>query len=286
MNIKNSGAEFFIPDNKPIEEAMARTTHMATSAHQDDIEIMAYDGISRCFAKDDKWFMAVVVTDGAGSSRKGLYKNYTDQQMKEIRKLEQKKAAFVGEYGALALLDYTSADAKSPCNHDIVDDLKELINNAKPEIIYTHNLADSHDTHIGVVTKTIQALRELPSDLHPKKLYGCEVWRSLDWVISNDKVEFDVSVHPNIAAALVEVHDSQISGGKRYDLATQGRRLANSTYSASHQSDTSASCIYGVDLTPLIKNPELDIILYIHGFIDRFKQDVTDRIKKTYLCNF
>jgi LmbE family N-acetylglucosaminyl deacetylase len=139
-------------DINPKMEAMARTTHMAISCPSRSIlKIMAYDGISRCFAKDDKWFMAVVVTDGAGSySRKGLYKNYTDQQMKEIRKLEQKKAAFVGEYGALALLDYTSADAKSPCNHDIVDDLKELINNAKPEIIYTHNLADSHDTHIGV----------------------------------------------------------------------------------------------------------------------------------------
>lgn len=280
MNLKNTGAEYFIPDNKPVEEAIERTTHMAISAHQDDIEIMAYDGIIQCLGKNDRWFFGVVVTDGAGSSRKALYKDYSDLQMRATRKLEQKKAAFVGEYGALALLDYPSTDARDSSNHDIVDDLKELIGMAKPEIIYTHNLADSHDTHIGTVIKTIQALRELPSHIHPKKLYGCEVWRSLDWVNAYDKVEFDVSEHPNIAAALVEVHDSQVSGGKRYDLATQGRRLANATYSQSHKSDTSSSSIYGIDLTPLIKSPELDIITYIQGYIDRFKQDVTDRIKK------
>ena len=36
--MKNLGAEFFIPDNLPIEEAIARTTHMGISAHQDDLE--------------------------------------------------------------------------------------------------------------------------------------------------------------------------------------------------------------------------------------------------------
>ncbi len=54
VKLRQEGAEFFIPDGIPAEEGIARTTHMAISAHQDDIEIMAYHGIIECFGKDDK----------------------------------------------------------------------------------------------------------------------------------------------------------------------------------------------------------------------------------------
>jgi hypothetical protein len=55
---------------------------------------------------------------------------------------------------------------------------------------------------------------------------GCEVWRDLDWLLDSDKVALDSSAKPELAAALLKVFDSQISGGKRYDLATLGRRAA------------------------------------------------------------
>lgn len=278
MKLKNAGAEFFAPDNKPMDEAISRTTHLAISAHQDDIEIMAYDGISQCFGRDDKWFMAVVATNGAGSPRSGLYANYTDAQMQQIRKVEQKKAAFVGEYSALALMDYSSSAVKDPSNRDVIEELKKIILAARPDVIYTHNLADKHDTHLGTAMKVIRALRELPEDVLPEKVYGCEVWRNLDWVNDEEKVLFDVSAHPNIAAAVVEVFDSQICGGKRYDLATMGRRLGNATYAASHGTDEAAYVTYAMDLTPLIKDKTMDICDYVIGYIDRFKADVKKRI--------
>ncbi|HBE79656.1 MAG TPA: PIG-L family deacetylase, partial [Firmicutes bacterium] len=43
MQFKKPGAEIFIPDGTADKEALARTTIMAISAHQDDIELMAYD---------------------------------------------------------------------------------------------------------------------------------------------------------------------------------------------------------------------------------------------------
>ncbi len=280
MHLKNNGAEFFIPDGMPVDEAVGRTTHLAISAHQDDIEIMAYDGIGKCFGRDDQWFMAVVVTNGAGSPRNGLYADYTDERMQQVRKVEQKKAAFVGEYSALALMDYSSSSVKDPQNDDIVEELKQIILASRPEVIYTHNLADKHDTHIGTVVKVIRALRELPEEALPDKVYGCEVWRNLDWMNDEEKVMFDVSAHPNIAAAVVEVFDSQICGGKRYDLATMGRRLGNATYSASHGTDEATALSYAMDLTPLIKDKTMDIRIYTTEYIDRFKADVYDRLNK------
>ena len=276
----NDKSEIYVWDGTAEDAAFARTTCLGISAHQDDIELMCWGGILDCFGQKDKWFSAVVTADGAGSPRTGLYADYTNEQMMEVRRLEQKKAAFVGEYGALALLNYTSSEIKSGSNRDVIEDYKKILLATKPETVITHNLADKHDTHIGVVTKVIKAIRELDPADRPKHVYGGEVWRSLDWVNDEEKVVFDVTAHQNMAASLVSLFDSQVAGGKRYDLATQGRRVANATYYASHGTDEAESLMYAMDLTPLIEDDSLDIVEYVNKYINSFKDDVDNRIKK------
>jgi LmbE family N-acetylglucosaminyl deacetylase len=273
-------AEIFVPDGLGGEEALARTTHMAVGAHQDDLEIMAYDGILRCFQQDDRWFAGVVMTDGSGSPRDDLYADYTDEEMRAVRRKEQKKAAVIGEYAAQVLLDYPSSAAKDGANEAPVEDLLALLHVARPEVVYTHNLTDKHDTHVGVALKVIEALRRLPAGERPREVYGCEVWRDLDWMVDADKVAFDVSAHESLQAALLGVFDSQIAGGKRYDLATMGRRRANATYFAAHGVDVTSGVIYGMDLTPLVGDPARDIQAYVRGFTERFTSEIMDRLAK------
>jgi len=271
-------AEIFVPDGLAVEGALARTTHMAIGAHQDDLEIMACDGILKCFQRDDKWFCGVVVTDGSGSPRDGLYGDYSDADMQVVRRTEQKKAAVVGEYAALALLDYPSSVVKDGADKSPVKDLELLPRAARPRIVYTHNLADKHDTHVAVALRAIEAIRNLPLAERPEQLYGCEVWRDLDWMIDVDKVTFDVSAHENLQAALLGVFDSQICGGKRYDLAAAGRRRANATYYASHDTDIATGMTFAMDLTPLIRDPGKNIQTYVEQFLDRFAQEVRERL--------
>jgi LmbE family N-acetylglucosaminyl deacetylase len=280
MDLHNPSSEIFVPDGSPVDAALARTTHLSIGAHQDDIEIMAYHGILECFGREDKHFTGVTVTNGAGSPRDDLYADYTDEEMQRVRRAEQKKAAVIGEYSAHIFLDYTSSAIKDGSNTHVIDDLKTVIRATQPQVIYTHNLADKHDTHVAAALRTLRALRELPRETHPQRLYGCEVWRNLDWLNDGDKVVFNVEAHENLAAALVSVFDSQICGGKRYDLATMGRRRANATYFASHGVDESTSIIYGIDLTPLIENEALEIRAYVAGFIDRFAREISDRLAK------
>lgn len=280
MKFHNPESEIYVPDGSPAEQAVARTTHFGIGAHQDDLEIMAYHGILECFGRQDKHFTGVTVTNGAGSPRDDLYASYSDEDMQKVRRVEQRKAAYVGEYSAQAFLDYTSGAVKDKNNPDVVADLKQLLSAAKPKIIYTHNLADKHDTHVGVALRVIQAIRSLPAGARPEKLYGCEVWRGLDWLNDNDKVLFDVSAHENLAMSLVGIFDSQICGGKRYDLATAGRRRANATYFASHATDVAESLIFGIDLTPLVTDDKLDPVKYITSFIERFSQEVSARVAK------
>ena len=280
MELHNSGAEVYVPTGSPASAALSRTTHLCVSAHQDDIEIMAYHGILECFGRSDKGFTGVTVTSGSGSPRDGLYGSYTDEEMQVVRRKEQKKAAFIGEYSAHVFLDYSSSAVKDPTNTHVVEDLKRIIAASKPQVIYTHNLADKHDTHVATALRAIRALRELPRDSRPQHLYGCEVWRSLDWLNDNDKVVFNVEAHENLALSLVGVFDSQVCGGKRYDLATMGRRRANATYLASHGVDESTSLIFGIDLTPLVEDEQLDVGEFIDAFIHRFAKEVSSRIAK------
>jgi LmbE family N-acetylglucosaminyl deacetylase len=280
MELHNSGAEVYVPDGSPANVALSRSTHLCVSAHQDDIEIMAYHGILECFGRPDKGFTGVTVTSGSGSPRDGLYESYTDEEMQVVRRKEQKKAAFIGEYSAHVFLDYPSSAVKDPADTDVVEDLERIIVASKPQVIYTHNLADKHDTHVATALRAIRALRELPRDSRPQHLYGCEVWRNLDWLNDNDKIVFNVEAHENLAMALVGVFDSQVCGGKRYDLATMGRRRANATYLASHGVDESTSLIFGIDLTPLVEDEQLDVGEYVDGFIHRFAKEVSSRIAK------
>jgi LmbE family N-acetylglucosaminyl deacetylase len=273
-------SEIYVPDQLPVEQALARTTHLCVSAHQDDIEIMAAQPILECFQQKDKWFTGVVVTDGRGSPRDGWYKDYTDEEMRLVRFKEQRKAAIVGEYAAQVLLDYPSRVVKDASSKEPVNDLLELFKVASPDYVYTHNLADKHDTHVGVALRVISAIRRLPMGKRPKKLFGCEVWRALDWMADSDKSPMDLSGHENLQAALLGVFDSQIAGGKRYDLASMGRRRANATYFETHGVDLTTGLSYGMDMTPLVTDEKLDPLMFVHRIIQHFVQDVDERIQR------
>lgn len=280
LNFHKDTAEIFIPDGLEPRQALARTTHMAISAHQDDIEIMAARPILECFQQEDRWFTGVVMTDGRGSPRAGLYVNYSDEAMREVRFKEQRKAAIIGEYAAQVMLDYSSREIKDPSSLEPLADLENLLRATQPTLVYTHNLADKHDTHVAVALRVIQAIRSLPHTERPEKVYGCEVWRDLDWMVDADKVPFDLTEHENLQDALLGVFDSQIVGGKRYDLATMGRRRANATYFESHGVDKTIGLSFAMDLTPLIIDTDREIRRFVQEHIDRFANEVSDRLSR------
>lgn len=281
MKFSQPAADVFVPDNSlPPPAALARTTHLCIAAHQDDIEIMAYHGIAECFGRTDRWFGGVVVTNGAGSPRTGAYAELTDEQMQAVRRDEQRQAATLGGYGIQLQLAHPSAAVKDPADAAVQADLAAIFAVTTPEVVYLHQPADKHDTHIAVLTHALKALRALPPARRPKRVLGCEVWRDLDWLCDADKVLLDVSAHPELAAALVGVFDSQISGGKRYDLAAAGRRLANATFHTSHATDKCQAITWAMDLTPLVLDPALAVADYTQTLIQRFAADVAGRLAK------
>jgi LmbE family N-acetylglucosaminyl deacetylase len=279
MKFSHPNADVYVPGGALAPEAALETvTHLCVAAHQDDIEIMAHAGISDCLETPGKAFGGVVVTNGAGSSRIGPYAQFTDEQMQAIRCDEQRKAADIGSYAIQIQLAHPSADVKQAGHAGVAADLTAIFSACSPEVVYLHQPADKHDTHIAVLLRCLTALRALPVERRPKRVLGCEVWRDLDWLVDADKVVLDSGRHPALAADLLKVFDSQISGGKRYDLATIGRRCANATFHTSHASDKVAGITWAVDLTPLVADGALDVGAFIGAHIERLRADVAGRL--------
>ena len=277
----NPRARLMIPDGMAAPDALRRTTHLGIGAHQDDLEFMAFHGILACYDRADRWFGGVTITDGRGSSRAGKFKDWTDDQIAAERIREQDAAAVIGQYSFMAQLGYPSASVRDARESSVRDELLRILEAARPEVVYLHNLADKHDTHVGCALRCIEAIRLLPKSDRPKKIYGCEVWRDLDWLVDTEKTPMPVSERPELARALNEVFATQIAGGKRYDLAVIGRRTANATFSQAHSTDQETAMQWAMDLTPLAQDDSLDPLTYTLGFIDRLKADVTARIRKS-----
>lgn len=281
MKFSRSDADVFSPSGLAPEAALARTTHLCIAAHADDIEIMAQAAIDECREQPGKFFTGVVVTDGAGSPRTGRYAELDDAGMRAVRREEQRRAAQLGSYNLQLQLAHPSADVKRSGVAGVKSDLATIAASCRPQTtVYLHNPADKHDTHIAVLMRSLEALRALPEEQRPRRVLGVEVWRDLDWLVDMDKVALDAGQNPALAAELLKAFDSQISGGKRYDLATLGRRAAHATFHTSHETDRMKAITWAMDLSPLIEHERLSVIDFTLIHLERLKMDVAERLDR------
>lgn len=265
----------FIPDNANAAEAQARTSHLGIGAHQSDLESMAFHGIATCYQQEGAWFSGVTCTDGVGSAR--TLANKTDQELRTIRAEEQRRAAELGQYSYMAQLGLASATIKNPNSRGtLLDQLEQYLLLSQPEVLYTHNPADKHASHVAVFHAVIEALLRVPPYSRPKKVYGCELWRDLDWLEPEDKIALDVSAYPELAQELNDCFASQIAGGKEYEQAVRGRRRANATFYDSHTVDSVNQLWFAMDLTPLIEEDAPELKDFVQAKLERFQISVLD----------
>lgn len=275
-----SEQKIHVPDGVPVSDALQRTTHLAIGAHPDDLEFFAYHGIACCHADPDRWFGGVTVTDGAGCARGGPFASVSDREMKEIRYHEQIAAADLGRYSFQCQFGYSSAEIRTANTYArLVSKLREIVESCRPEVLYLHNPADKHPTHLRVLAACIEAVRAISPVDRPRAVYGCEVWRDLDWLRDSEKVILPTDAYPDLARDLIEVFESQIAGGKGYVDAVLGRRRANATFLASHEVDGIGSCCYAMDLGPLFGDEPISIEELLRRHSNHFASDLVGAIR-------
>ena len=232
-------------------------------------------GIGECFGRKSRGFTGITVTHGGGNDR-----NHGLRKIIETRKREQKNAARLGRYVAQFLLNHSSRAVKDPKNVDMVADLRSILAFCRPRTIYTHCLTDKHDTHVAVVLRVIEALRRLPKSQRPGKLVGCAVWRGLDWMCDSDKVAMPISSQgAKMGRRLINVFKSQIKANQRLNEAVPARWMADAVFFKSHGESPYTAVSWGMDMTPLLQKPLLDPIKYAKFHVDRFSNEVQNRIR-------
>lgn len=283
MTFAKPDADIYVPDKRDIETAFRRVTHLGIGAHQDDLEFMAFHGIAACHELPEPAFGGVVCTDGSGSARSGAYAGQSGEAIRDVRQREQRAAADLGRYAVMVQLGYPSPELRDGGCGALEADLRKILDASRPQLVYAHNPADKHLTHIFVLAATLRAIRSLPAEARPARLLGCEVWRDLDWMLDSEKVALDVSGAIELSDRLNRLFDSQIGGGKRYDLAIPGRRLANATFFDSHSTDDASQITFAMDLTPLVSRDDApEIEAFVLGAIDRFRNDVQEKLQAAF----
>jgi hypothetical protein len=143
--------------------------------------------------------------------------------------------------------------------------------------VYTHNLFDAHATHVAVTLHLLAALHTVPAAARPRAVYGCEVWRSLDWLPKQYRVELDVTGYEALGQALIAVFASQLSGGKRFDVASLGRKRANATFGEPNKSESVRAMDFALDLSPFLRDDLLQPEVFSKEVLNAFSESLSLR---------
>ncbi len=281
MKFKHPQAFIWVPPGISSEEALKRTTHLSIGAHPDDLEFMSFHGIESCYESKDSFYTGIVVTDGAKSVKAGPYQNMSPEQMARVRIEEQLKAAKLGKYNALIMLQYSSADLLSSSKgvRPWIQEIKKIFSYCNPHTLYSHNPFDKHPSHLAVILPLLQLLQKLEPKRKPKKFYACEVWRGLDWVLEQDRIALALG-KPALSKKINLLFQSQIDAGKNYAEAVKGRRIANATFSNPHETDAASQIELALDLTSLMHRTRDQIFPYLKAILSRFEKDLTKNIQR------
>jgi LmbE family N-acetylglucosaminyl deacetylase len=279
VKLSRPDADLFLPGGETLASALATTTHLGLGAHPDDLEIIAFPGICACRDQKKLRFSGVVATDGAGSPRSGSSEKLSPAELVQARRQEQKNAAVLGSYAAILQLAHPSSEIRGPGRSALSADLLQILQAAKPKVLYLHNPADRHETHLAVLLASLDALRQLPPADQPAEIYGCEVWGDLDWAPANQVVRLPCPAPPDFGPSLIRAFRTQVDG-KRYDLAAAGRRHAQATFADAYTPDQAEEVVLALDLKPLVKNPKLTLAEFVASLTGEFQKQTLERIRR------
>ena len=128
-----------------------KLTILAIGAHGDDIELACGGTIAKA-VKNGHEVIMVLVTGHASNDH-----NNIKIRAQGAAQQEAKAAAKILGVSKLQILGYQ--DTFVPYSAELVSQLDDIINDCKPDIIFTHFVFDTHQDHIRTAHSTISAAR-------------------------------------------------------------------------------------------------------------------------------
>lgn len=245
--------------------------YLCIAAHQDDIEMIALHGISQCFRNGYR--MANKNFHGAT-----LVKPEKDY---ERRINEQEVAAVVGRYETIKNFEFDDLlEVRS--RHDVVIvAVSRLVLKTRPRFIYTHSPFDIHGAHVGAMFCVVEAIKRAMrnSDWRPEKVYGVELWGSLDWLPEKFKETLILENCKRLSEDLLSSFESQ-NTDRDYTGGFFARTKSNGVFSFLKNGERSTPRTFAIDLMPLCKGMRIED--FIHVVVEESKNNIIGRITRVY----
>lgn len=165
-------------------------------AHPDDIEIGAGGTVAKLSANGWQVYLCILTSEAdPGKARE--------------RRNEAIAAAAALGVGADKIFFLELPDTKVKCDGDSVGKLRKIVkeNNLKPDVVFTHTIADDHNDHRAAHDITLGAFRE-------KVIFAYPIVNSLKESHFTPKVFVDISGYRNSKLKALEEHRSQSKHGR------------------------------------------------------------------------
>lgn len=124
---------------------------LAIGAHLDDIELACGGTLAKAISHGDIVKMVVMSKSG--------YTNYDGKLMRTDEEAveEGKHAAGILGVSDIQILDFENKNVQY--HYTVIEELDKIINDFNPDIIFTHHIFDTHQSHEGTAKSTLSAAR-------------------------------------------------------------------------------------------------------------------------------
>lgn len=200
---------------------------LTVAAHPDDASIF-WGGTAARLADEGWTAVSVTVDDGRGAPH-SFEMDADTLAATRHRELEWESRRLGASMAHLQLQGVKTTEARDRCHAELV----RLIAEHRPDRVITHNLNDSHGTHIMVARLTLRALVAVAA---ADPTYALpEVWQADGWEpVHYPDVRMDVTRYMNIKMAAISMHASQIFDTP-YLMGAWGLCLYRAGFAASHE---------------------------------------------------
>lgn len=196
---------------------------LVIAAHSDD-EALGCGGTIRKHVENGSEVSVVFMTNGVGS------RSSTNQDDILGRRSELAKAKEILGYSLYHQFDYPDNEMDKCSLLQITKQLENLINQIKPQIIYTHFHGDLNIDHRITNQATLIASRPTP-DCSVKEIYGFEVLSSTEWSFGSKSSFFpnvfcDISNQIQTKLAAISSYENEIRNEPHSRCLSHCRALA------------------------------------------------------------
>lgn len=173
---------------------------MVLAAHPDD-EILGCGGtIAKHISQGDQVHV-VIMAEGITSRDKIRDRTARQKELSELADCARKANQILG-VTSVQLLDFPDNRMDSMDRLDIIKKVEELVNEIKPDIIYTHHIGDVNIDHRRIHEAVITACRPIPTNHRVKGIYFFETPSSTEWMTANSAPSFIPQLYVNITDEL------------------------------------------------------------------------------------